>query len=233
MTDQHPVVLDATEVAIEKLNRQDSKLLRELEGQVDRARRTAVQQASQALKEIHRLRLYRATHTSFEAYCFERFDISRSTANRMLNPPPKRDARVLGPRRAKALVDRLGQKPDASPLPDPVGAWDVGVIEGPNAERIQTLLEESGRIAAIAWQKQKSTKELKEQWPRLVDIWAELRYYGVTVARMVRAFTIDGEALTAHPHISRALRDRGVYDPTPHRGPPNPDDPPDPEQENE
>jgi hypothetical protein len=40
--------------------------------------------AGDALREIRDSRLYRATHTSFEAYCTERFGFSRSTAYRLM-----------------------------------------------------------------------------------------------------------------------------------------------------
>lgn len=70
--------------ALEDMSAEEGARLIALEQTIERGIRFAVKVAGPALLEIHDLRLFRASHPSFEAYCLDRHDISRSTANRML-----------------------------------------------------------------------------------------------------------------------------------------------------
>src|SRR5512135_1315685 len=65
------------------LTRSESDKLRECETIIDRGLATFVEVGT-ALLEIRDLRLYRATHGTFELYCRERWGISRVHAHRMI-----------------------------------------------------------------------------------------------------------------------------------------------------
>src|SRR5215471_1333793 len=57
--------------------------LHELEAQVHRGL-TSFLEVGRALQEIRDGRLYRATHTTFAAYCADRWDFSRQHVNRLI-----------------------------------------------------------------------------------------------------------------------------------------------------
>lgn len=62
------------------LTRKEEKRLAELEGVVHTALSEAIIEAWYALREIQRSRLHRQTHTTFEDYVKERWDMARQTA---------------------------------------------------------------------------------------------------------------------------------------------------------
>jgi hypothetical protein len=66
------------------MTEEEGKRLIELEREVDKAMRSAGRICGAALAEIKDRRLYRASHASFEGYCIDRLDISRSAAYRMI-----------------------------------------------------------------------------------------------------------------------------------------------------
>lgn len=92
---------------LDVLTTEETKRLQELEAQIDQ-RKVAVLETARALREIQQGRLYRATHTSFEAYMQDRHGWTRQSGYRLiqwvetvenLSPegytPTRAEARVL------------------------------------------------------------------------------------------------------------------------------------------
>jgi hypothetical protein len=103
-----------------------------------------------ALLEIHDRKLYRATHRTFEAYCVERWDISRRWASRLMRavpiaenlgvPPGQVREGVLHeldglPADAQRRVFERACAGDAKPtilrVREAREAFEAGVIDGP------------------------------------------------------------------------------------------------------
>lgn len=86
--------------------------LPELERVIERGQQTFIE-VGRALLEIRDRRLYRETHTTFEAYCRERWGWSRHHANRHIDAALVTDALVpTGTKpeneaQARAMLDRL------------------------------------------------------------------------------------------------------------------------------
>lgn len=72
------------------LNRNEVEMLRACEAQIERGRETFIRVGS-ALTAIRDGRLYRQTHATFEAYCAERWTLSRTQSYRLMDA-----AAVLG-----------------------------------------------------------------------------------------------------------------------------------------
>jgi hypothetical protein len=62
----------------------ERKQLRQCEAAIERANRHDLERAK-ALRTIRERRLYRATHTTFETYCQERWGFSRQHASRLID----------------------------------------------------------------------------------------------------------------------------------------------------
>lgn len=69
-----------TQIAFEGLDDVEQSRLRVKENVIERG----AQQIGAALRDIRDERLYRETHSTFEAYCQERWDIGRNYANRQI-----------------------------------------------------------------------------------------------------------------------------------------------------
>jgi hypothetical protein len=65
------------------LSHAEARELVALEAVIRRGRAAWIEVTS-ALARIHEARLYRATHPSFEAYCRDRWNLTRPTAYRMI-----------------------------------------------------------------------------------------------------------------------------------------------------
>jgi len=90
-----------------------------------------------ALSEIHDRKLYKATHSSFEAYCLERWTLSRSAVWRRIaqvkataelppgSPLPPQDPRSTRPERRKQNVASRDKKPPAKPIVIDAESTDV------------------------------------------------------------------------------------------------------------
>ena len=67
-----------------ELTTTDTTRLRECEDKIDRSLRSFVD-IGDALLEIRESRLYRDEHTTFERYCQERWNITKSRANQLIS----------------------------------------------------------------------------------------------------------------------------------------------------
>jgi hypothetical protein len=81
------------------------------------------------------------------------------------------------------------------PAPDPIGAWDASVIEGPNWPEICQLLDENTEIAEKDWAFQQVLERRNKNWVRLREL-------GVTVGRIVRTYAVDKGKGVGEPIIS-------------------------------
>ena len=92
-------------MSLELLSIEEAELLAQLECDV-RDGLKAVVAVEDALLMIHEGRLYRGTHSTFEAYCKDRWNLSRSTAYR-----------YIGASKVKNHLSPLGDRIDLSKLP--------------------------------------------------------------------------------------------------------------------
>lgn len=95
----------------------------------------------------------------------------------------------------------------AEPLPDPVNATDVRVVEGPNWKEVQDLLAKTRECAEADWR----YRQLRSQRGRW---WARLRYLGINVGRIRRNYVVDGEYLISHPQVIAEAKRGGFVHPT-------------------
>ncbi len=122
MTPTHTGELDPAESA---------RLVR-LERTVDRAVEVAGKIAGEALATIRDERLYRITHSTFEAYVNDRWGFSKTTAYRMIeasSPPPP-------PKEVEGSSQR-GTNPQ--PTPEALGALGGGNGAGPDEPPTEPL----------------------------------------------------------------------------------------------
>lgn len=92
------------------------------------------------------------------------------------------------------------------PAPDPVGVRDSGVLEGPHADEVIELLDETTQIAEVDWQ-------YRHLIPQRNRLWARLYQLGVSQRRMVRAYAVNGRPLTTHVGVTKVLGALGVLRP--------------------
>lgn len=76
-------IAEAPQAVSTEMTPAESRHLRALEGRIERGLQT-FRDVGLALMEIREDRLYRATHTSFEAYCLERWNLEKARAYQFL-----------------------------------------------------------------------------------------------------------------------------------------------------
>ncbi len=122
----------------------EQTLLTELERTIDHGLR-AFMAAGQALETIRIERLYRATHSSFEAYCADRWQISDSHANRLIEA--SRTVRLLESTPIGVVPTSESVARPLTTLDDDqqqVEAWDtaVSVADGkPTAKQVEAVVK--------------------------------------------------------------------------------------------
>lgn len=108
------------------------------------------------------------------------------------------------------------------PAVDPPNAWDVHVMEGPDAEEIMKLLDELSRLAESD---ARADTQSRFRMTRRNNIWARLATLGVTMSRMKRAYAVDGVPRVSHVTIMRTLQKMGVTDRYPQTEQTEPEEP--------
>lgn len=115
------------------LTKPEAKRLAKLESKVERAVTAAGKIAGEALGAIRDDRLYRLTHSSFEAYVLDRWGFSKATAYRMIGQarpevePNPELVRISPPEKAKAQVNvSHGETVEGSDDESPVAQKAVG-----------------------------------------------------------------------------------------------------------
>ena len=104
---------DASPVAPAALDQAERSRLLRLERTVDRAVEVAGKIAGEALATIRDEKLYRATHTTFEAYLRDRFGLAKSTAYDMIA------AATTQPREVEGSSERRTNPQPTEPVAEP------------------------------------------------------------------------------------------------------------------
>jgi hypothetical protein len=131
---------------IAPLNEAEKVRLQELEAIVNRGLQTFYE-VGQALIEIRDRKLYRQTHKTFEAYCQEKWNIARRTADRYISAT--KIVEILRPMGLKIpnkerQVRPLTKLPAAQQLEIWQKAVEISPDGNPTAKIVERLVEEQG-----------------------------------------------------------------------------------------
>ncbi len=122
-----------TVVAVpEQLDRAEASRLLRLERTVERAMEVAGRIAGDALATIRDEKLYRASHSTFEAYLRERFGLARSTAYDMISA-------ATAPQREVEGLSGARTNPQPSPVAEPRPPAPVERASSRSAPHAETL----------------------------------------------------------------------------------------------
>lgn len=145
-----PNAIPECDNANSQLNATEEVRLKELEAVIERGLETFYE-VGIALEEIREKKLYRETHSSFEAYCRDKWGIARQTANRFIGAARVREN--LEPMGSKIPTKERQVRPLTQLTPElQLEIWKQAVSNAPNgiptAAAVQRLVDEkvsSGR----------------------------------------------------------------------------------------